>query len=103
MIENNPVICILGRQNVGKSTIFNRIIGHKKAIIDSTPGVTRDIVSGNIKINDIDVILYDSGGISDENDATNNLVQKKTLEASENADLIIFVVEAGNPVLLEKE
>ncbi len=103
MIGNNPVILILGRQNVGKSTLFNRLIGYKKAIIDSTPGVTRDIVSSNLDINGIEVLLYDSGGISDDNDTTNALVQKKTFEAVNNADLIIFVAEAGNPMLIEKD
>lgn len=98
-----PVISIIGRQNVGKSTLFNRLIKSKKSIIDSTPGVTRDLVFGEMEWEEKLYKLIDSGGISDDEDITNMLVQKKTNEALDKGDLILFVVEASNPVPVEEE
>lgn len=103
MTNKIPEVALIGRQNVGKSTLFNRLIGYKKAIIDSVPGVTRDIVSEEISINGITVKLSDSGGLSDDNDFTNKLVQQKTNEISDNADLILFVVDINEINPLEKE
>jgi len=102
-MNNIPSVVIVGRQNVGKSTLFNRIIKTKKAIIDSTPGVTRDLVSADVTLKNIKIKLIDSGGISNDEDITNKLVQRKTQEAQESADLILFLVEANNPVPIEEE
>ncbi len=98
-----PIVSIIGSQNVGKSTIFNRLIKSKKAIIHSTAGVTRDLVSEIVNLNGIYIKLIDSGGFSDEKDETNQLVQKKTIEAIRESDLILFVVESGNCLPIEKE
>lgn len=98
-----PHILIIGRQNVGKSTLFNRLIKIKKAIIDPTPGVTRDLVYGEINWDGHDLKIIDSGGITDEKDETNINVQKKTKEAQSESDLIIFLVEAKNPLPIEEE
>ena len=102
-MNKNPSILIVGRQNVGKSTLFNLLIRFKKSIIDPTPGVTRDLVFGEINWEGKKLNIVDSGGISDESDETNLQVQKKTLNAQKDADLILFVVEAGNPLPIEEE
>ena len=69
-------ISILGRPNVGKSTIFNRLIRNKKAIVDGTPGVTRDIIRGTMYIEDFPILLQDTGGLTDEGDLLNPHIQK---------------------------
>ncbi len=97
-------ISILGRPNVGKSTLFNRLIKSKKAIIDPTPGVTRDIVSGNFTLNnEIEIRLQDTGGLTDEGDILNKLVQEKTREALKSSDLILFLVESKKILPIERE
>ncbi len=99
----NPTILIMGRQNVGKSTLFNLLIKSKKAITDSTPGVTRDLVYGNLTIGNNIYKLVDSGGITFEKDETNKLVKSKTFGAYINADIIVFLVEVNNLLPIEKE
>lgn len=98
-----PVVSIIGRPNVGKSTLFNRLIGKKKAIIDSTPGVTRDFLTDEILINNRLIKLIDTGGISDSFDSINLVVQEKTYETIDNSNLIIFLVEYNNSLPIEKE
>ncbi|MFT5686291.1 MAG: GTP-binding protein, partial [Myxococcota bacterium] len=57
-----PVIAIVGRPNVGKSTLFNRLIGSRQALVDDRPGVTRDRNYGTTEFNEREVILIDTGG-----------------------------------------
>lgn len=104
-MKKQPVISILGRPNVGKSTLFNRLTKTKKAIIDDTPGVTRDVLKQEFLLgeNEIPVILQDTGGLTDEGDILNPLVQKKSVEALKTSDLILFMVEAKNVLPIEEE
>ena len=104
-MKKQPVISILGRPNVGKSTLFNRLTKTKKAIIDDTPGVTRDVLKQEFLLgeNEIPVILQDTGGLTDDGDILNPLVQKKSVEALKTSDLILFMVEAKNVLPIEEE
>ena len=98
------IISIIGRPNVGKSTLFNRLIKSKKAIIDPTPGVTRDIISGSFILNnELCIKLQDTGGLTDEGDILNTLIQDKTLTALKNSDLILFLVESKKIIPIEEE
>ena len=56
-------VCLIGRPNVGKSTLFNRLIGESKSIIMDTPGITRDRIYGNVEYKDRKFLLIDTGGI----------------------------------------
>ena len=89
-----PVVAIVGRPNVGKSSLFNRLVGRKVAIIDNTPGVTRDRIVQETDIDGHRVILVDTGGVV-EKDA--HQFAKETTEqakrAMEEADVIVFVVD----------
>ena len=61
-----PIIAIVGRPNVGKSTLFNRLVGRRKAMVDDMPGVTRDRNYAEVKRFDIPFILVDTGGFEPE-------------------------------------
>jgi len=88
-----PVVAIAGRPNVGKSTLFNRIIKSRKAITDPTPGVTRDPVEGIAEINDKEIKFIDTGGYKLDQEALDDLVVAKSLEIIAEADLVILLLE----------
>ena len=89
-------IAILGRPNVGKSTLFNRLVGRRKSIVDSTAGVTRDIGIAKTFIDDIEFNIFDTGGLLDiSEDILNEKVREKALKtATENSDILLFLVDA---------
>jgi len=89
-----PIVAIVGRPNVGKSTLFNRILGHRKAIVDDMPGVTRDRNYGNVDKYDIPFTLIDTGGF--EPVSQELLLQQMRTQsqlAMEEADVIIFLMD----------
>lgn len=86
-------IALVGRPNVGKSTIFNRIIGKKISIIEDTPGVTRDRIYGNASYGNHKFYLIDTGGIDIENMAFNDEIKVQAELAINEADIVIFVVD----------
>ena len=88
-----PVVALLGRPNVGKSTIFNRLVGKKISIIEDTPGITRDRIYGSGEYRDYKFHLIDTGGIDLENTAFNNEIKVQAELAIDEADVIIFVVD----------
>ena len=89
-------IAILGRPNVGKSTLFNRLVGRRKSIVDSTAGVTRDIGIAKTFIEDIEFNIFDTGGLLDiSEDILNEKVREKALKtATEDSDILLFLVDA---------
>ena len=86
-------IALVGRPNVGKSTIFNRIIGSRIAIIEDTPGVTRDRIYGNCKFNNHNFYLIDTGGIDMELASFNDEIKVQAELAIDEADVVVFVVD----------
>ena len=88
-----PVVAIAGRPNVGKSTLFNRIIKSRKAITDPTPGVTRDPVEGVAEINGRKIKFIDTGGYKLDQEALDDLVVKRSLEIVAEADLVLLVLD----------
>ena len=91
---DRPTVAIVGRPNVGKSTLFNRLIGHRRAITDATPGVTRDPVAVNAEIGAIPVRLIDTGGYTSDQDEMARAITSKALLAIDSADVILLVVDA---------
>lgn len=89
-------IAILGRPNVGKSTLFNRLVGRRKSIVDSTAGVTRDIGIAKTFIDDIEFNIFDTGGLLYiSEDILNEKVREKALKtATEDSDILLFLVDA---------
>ena len=88
-----PVVALLGRPNVGKSTLFNRMVGKKISIIEDTPGVTRDRIYGNVKFKDCTFHLIDTGGIDLADEHFNDSIKMQAELAIDEADLILFVVD----------
>ena len=88
-----PVVALVGRPNVGKSTIFNKMVGKKLSIIEDTPGVTRDRVYGTVTYKDYSFHLIDTGGIELGNQDFNNEIKVQASLAIDEADLVIFVVD----------
>jgi len=86
-------VVIIGRPNVGKSTLFNRLVGKRRAITDPTPGVTRDPITERWILCGHAVNLTDSGGVKLDLEGFDELVSKKSLSLLENADAIIFLLD----------
>jgi len=90
-----PTIAIVGRPNVGKSTLFNRLVGKKLALVDDQPGVTRDRREGQANLLGIDFTIIDTAGYEDEDPQTlPGRMRMQTQAAVENADVALFVVDA---------
>ena len=86
-------VCLVGKPNVGKSSIFNRLIKENKSIIMDTPGVTRDRIYGKCNYNDKSFLVIDTGGISiGSDDFAKDILMQATL-AIDEADLVLFVVD----------
>ena len=88
-----PTIALVGRPNVGKSTIFNRLVGRKQAIIEDTPGVTRDRIYGVGTYKDYKFNVIDTGGIDLSSDMFNKEIKMQAEIAINEADTVIFVVD----------
>lgn len=88
-----PTVAIVGRPNVGKSTIFNKLIGKKVSIIEDTPGVTRDRIYGTVNYENHKFHLIDTGGIDLSNEEFNDEIIIQANIAIEEAEVIIFVVD----------
>ena len=86
-------VCLVGRPNVGKSTIFNRLVGKKISIIEDTPGVTRDRIYGDVDYGDYKFHLIDTGGIDVSKDVFNDEIKVQTSIAIDEADVVVFVVD----------
>ena len=86
-------VCLIGKPNVGKSTIFNKLIKEKKSIIMDKPGITRDRIYGVVNYNDKKFSLIDTGGLTDTKEDFNKEIKMQAELAIDEADLILFVVD----------
>jgi len=91
----NGIVAIIGRPNVGKSTLFNRLIGRRHAIVDDTPGVTRDRRQGEAKISDLQFTIFDTAGLeSNGGTLLAERMRDQTEVAVQEADIVILMVDA---------
>jgi len=88
-----PVVALVGRPNVGKSTIFNRLVGKKISIIEDTPGVTRDRIYGSCEYKNYKFHLIDTGGIDISVEHFNDEIKVQAEIAIEEADIVLFIVD----------
>ena len=88
-----PVVALVGRPNVGKSTIFNNLVGKRISIIEDTPGVTRDRIYGSVSFNEFSFNLIDTGGIEVSKDLFNSEIKIQAEIAIDESDIVLFVVD----------
>ncbi|MBV8263614.1 MAG: ribosome biogenesis GTPase Der [Candidatus Eremiobacteraeota bacterium] len=99
-MSETPIVAIVGRPNVGKSALFNRLVGKRMAIVEATPGVTRDRLYGVVEWNDATFTLVDTGGIEvGKVDDVTAQTRAQAQMAIDQAALIIFVVDAKTGVM----
>lgn len=101
IIKNGINVAIIGRPNVGKSSILNHLLDQDKAIVTDIAGTTRDIVEGSISLDGIKLNITDTAGIRETNDVVEKIGVDKSLNAASHADLIIHVL--NNNELLNEE
>ena len=90
-----PMVVIIGRPNVGKSTLFNRIIGSRQAIVEDRPGVTRDRKELEAEWLDVPFLAVDTGGWMPGGDTLEVKVSQQVEAAVHEADVVLFVVDAS--------
>jgi len=95
IIKEGIKVAIIGKPNVGKSSLLNAMIKQEKAIVTNIPGTTRDIVEGEINLNGVTLHILDTAGIREATDEIEGLGVEKALSAIEAADLVILVVDAS--------
>lgn len=88
-----PVVALVGRPNVGKSTIFNCLVGKRISIIEDTPGVTRDRIYGTVNFNDFSFHLIDTGGIDVGKELFSQEIRIQAEIAIDESDIVLFVVD----------
>ncbi len=88
-----PTIALVGRPNVGKSTIFNKLVGEKISIIEDTPGVTRDRIYSEATYKDYKFNVIDTGGIDGSSEQFNDIIKIQAEIAIDEADVVLFVVD----------
>jgi tRNA modification GTPase len=98
VVHEGLTLAIVGRPNVGKSSLFNRLVEHERAIVTATPGTTRDLISETVSIGGIPVRLVDTAGIRDVLDEAESIGVRKSMEALADADIVLVVLDASHPV-----
>jgi tRNA modification GTPase len=103
IVRDGFTLAIVGRPNVGKSSLFNRLIQRERAIVTSTPGTTRDLVTERISIDGIPVELIDTAGLRDSIDEAETIGITKSRQAIAEADIVLLVLDATAPLHHEDE
>jgi tRNA modification GTPase len=101
IVHQGLTLAIVGRPNVGKSSLFNRLVERERAIVTATPGTTRDLVSETVAIGGIPIQLVDTAGIRQALDEAESIGIRKSMEALADADLVLVVLDGSQPENLE--
>jgi tRNA modification GTPase len=103
IVHEGLTLAIVGRPNVGKSSLFNRLVERERAIVTATPGTTRDLVTETVAIGGIPVKLVDTAGIRHALDEAESIGIRKSMEALADADLVLVVLDTSQPSTNEDE
>jgi tRNA modification GTPase len=98
LVHEGLTLAIVGRPNVGKSSLFNRLVERERAIVTATPGTTRDLVTETVALEGIPVKLMDTAGIRQSFDEAESIGIGKSMEALADADLVLVVLDSSQPV-----
>src|SRR6478736_1815569 len=98
LVHEGLTLAIVGRPNVGKSSLFNRLVESDRAIVTATPGTTRDLVTETVAIEGIPVKLVDTAGIRSARDEAEGIGIRKSMEALADADLVLVVLDSSETV-----
>jgi tRNA modification GTPase len=101
IVHQGITLAIVGRPNVGKSSLFNRLVERERAIVTATPGTTRDLVSETVAIGGIPIQLIDTAGIRHALDEAESIGIRKSMEALADAELVLVVLDASQPSMAE--
>jgi tRNA modification GTPase len=101
MVHQGLTLAIIGRPNVGKSSLFNRLVERERAIVTATPGTTRDLISETVALGGIPLQLVDTAGIRQALDEAESIGIRKSIEALADADLVLVVLDASQNVATE--
>src|SRR5690554_4598149 len=99
----SAVITIIGRPNVGKSTLFNTLTERRDALVADLPGLTRDRQYGQMTLHDMTATLVDTGGMLGDEGELTELMDEQIMQAVEEADLLLFVVSAKDGLVGDDE
>lgn len=103
-LMSRPIVAVVGRPNVGKSTFFNKIVGRRVSIVEDTPGVTRDRIYAEAEWNGIKFDLIDTGGIEpDSKDVILSQMREQAQMAMDMADVILFIVDGKDGITTADE
>jgi tRNA modification GTPase len=103
IVHEGLTLAIVGRPNVGKSSLFNRLVERERAIVTATPGTTRDLVTETVSLGGIPLKLVDTAGIRRALDEAEGIGIQKSMEALADADLVLVVLDASQPASHEDE
>jgi tRNA modification GTPase len=103
IVREGITLAIVGRPNVGKSSLFNRLVERERAIVTATPGTTRDLVTETVSLEGIPIQLVDTAGIRHTLDEAESIGVQKSMEALADADLVLVVTDASQPATAEDE
>lgn len=95
-------MALIGRTNVGKSSLMNRLLKKNRVIVTETPGTTRDAIDDVMSIRSIPIVLTDTAGIRNSSDTIENIGMERTRQIMNHAELILFVLDASDPVREEE-
>jgi tRNA modification GTPase len=103
IVHEGFTLAIVGRPNVGKSSLFNRLVERERAIVTATPGTTRDLVTETVALGGIPLKLIDTAGIRESSDEAESIGIKKSYEALSEADMVLVVLDSSQELTIEDE
>lgn len=103
LLREGLTVALIGKPNVGKSSLFNRLLGHSRAIVTQIPGTTRDTISETMGLDGVPLILIDTAGVRASADEIESIGVERTKRAAADADLLIVVLDGSEPLHQEDQ